>query len=113
MQRVRLIKKLAPVINGIDLSTVRVGDIIELPNTAAASLIRESWAEQIVDVSQTDVRIRIVKQPVGTVGGVSLDVYHPGRVYEVAPAVANYLISVPGQSPSKTPKRSRSNFMTR
>lgn len=92
MQRVRLIKKLAPVINGIDLSAVRVGDIIELPNAAAASLIREGWAEQIMDASQTDVRIRIVKQPVGTVGGVSLDTYHPGRVYEVAPAVANYLI---------------------
>lgn len=92
MQRVRLLKKLAPIINGIDLAAVRVGDVVELPNAAAATLIREGWAEQIMDASETDVRIRIVKQPVGTVGGVSLDSYHQGRVYEVAPVVANYLI---------------------
>jgi hypothetical protein len=47
VQRVRLTKKLAPVINGIDLSKVEVGDIVELPNAAAAILIREGWAELV------------------------------------------------------------------
>lgn len=49
MLRIRLIKKLAGVINGLDLSAVRVGDIIELPNAAAEMLIREGWAEQIIN----------------------------------------------------------------
>ncbi|HUP40803.1 MAG TPA: hypothetical protein VM115_11835 [Vicinamibacterales bacterium] len=49
MTRVRLIKKLASVFNGIDLSKVEVGEIIYLPNAAAEILVREGWAEQIVD----------------------------------------------------------------
>lgn len=39
------------------------------------------------------MKIRIVKQPTGTVEGWSLDRYHPGDVYEVAPTLANYLVA--------------------
>lgn len=47
MERIRLIKKLAPIINGIDLSKVKVGDVIEVPNAVAQMLIREGWAEVV------------------------------------------------------------------
>jgi hypothetical protein len=39
------------------------------------------------------VKIRIVSQPSGSVGGISLDHYHVGRVYEVEPTLANYLVA--------------------
>jgi hypothetical protein len=42
---VRLIKKLAPVLNGIDLSRIEVGDFFVVPEAVAAMLIREGWAE--------------------------------------------------------------------
>lgn len=45
MTRVRLIKKLAPVLNGINLSHVDVGDWVVVPEAVAAMLIREGWAE--------------------------------------------------------------------
>ena len=45
MIRVRLIKKLAPVLNGVDLSRVEVGDFLLVPEAVAAMLIREEWAE--------------------------------------------------------------------
>jgi len=50
VQRVRIIKKLAPVLNGIDLSKISVGDIILLPEAAASMLIREGWAELVTDM---------------------------------------------------------------
>ena len=39
------------------------------------------------------MKIRIVSQPSGSVGGISLDHYHVGRVYEVEPTLANYLVA--------------------
>ena len=42
--RVRLVRKLAEMINGIDLSAARVGDEIELPEQDAQMLIAEGWA---------------------------------------------------------------------
>ena len=41
---VRLTRKLAECIDGIDLSTRRVGQMIELPHPQAALLIAEGWA---------------------------------------------------------------------
>jgi hypothetical protein len=43
-----LIRKLAPVLNGVDLSHVSVGDVIYVPEATAAMLIREGWAELVV-----------------------------------------------------------------
>lgn len=39
------------------------------------------------------MKILIVSQPSGSVGGISLGHYHVGRVYEVEPTLANYLVA--------------------
>lgn len=39
------------------------------------------------------MRIKIIRQPKGIVDGMSMDHYQPGRVYDVATAVANYLVA--------------------
>lgn len=44
MTRVRLTRKLAAALNGLDVSALRVGDIIELPDRSAKMLIAEGWA---------------------------------------------------------------------
>jgi CheY-like chemotaxis protein len=44
MNRVRLIRKLANVINGIDLTSVKPGDSIRLSSAEARLLIAEGWA---------------------------------------------------------------------
>lgn len=47
LTRIRLTRKLASVLNGIDLSNVHVGDIIFVPDSVAAMLIAEGWAEPV------------------------------------------------------------------
>ena len=42
---VRLKRKLANVLNGIDVSHVKPGGVLELSNTEAEMMIREGWAE--------------------------------------------------------------------
>jgi hypothetical protein len=42
--RVRLIRKLAALIDGVDLSRHSVGEVIELPQREAQLLIAEGWA---------------------------------------------------------------------
>jgi hypothetical protein len=44
---VRLTRKLATNLNGVDLSEVKVGDVIYLAIEHAAMLIREGWAEHV------------------------------------------------------------------
>ena len=44
MIRIRLTKKLAAVLNGVDVSALNIGDIIELPDAAARMMIAEGWA---------------------------------------------------------------------
>ena len=51
MLRVRLTKKLAAVMNGIDVSSSSVGDILELSDSAAHMMIAEGWAEPAESVS--------------------------------------------------------------
>jgi hypothetical protein len=46
---IRLIKKLAAVLNGIDVSALKVGDIIDLPDTAARVMVAEGWAELLTN----------------------------------------------------------------
>jgi hypothetical protein len=45
--RIQLIRKLADVVNGIDLSKRAVGDVFELPHRAAQILLEEGWATLI------------------------------------------------------------------
>ncbi len=39
------------------------------------------------------MKIRIVKQPIGTVEGFALHYYRAGHIYEVTPTLANYLVA--------------------
>jgi hypothetical protein len=47
--RVRLIRKLAEQLNGIDLSRRRVGDIIDLPLREADLLVAEGWGRAVLE----------------------------------------------------------------
>ena len=38
------------------------------------------------------MRVRITRQPMGIIQGVSLRHYRPGEVYELPPALAEYLV---------------------
>lgn len=49
MIRIRLIRKLAASLNGVDLSSLHVGDVIDLPDSAARMMIAERWAELVAD----------------------------------------------------------------
>ena len=42
---VRLTHKLADRLDGVDVSQFSVGDVIDLPESEAAALIREGWVE--------------------------------------------------------------------
>jgi hypothetical protein len=58
--KVRLTRKLAQRINGIDLSTHQVGDMIDLPLEQARLIVVEGWghADRRVLVTTTDYRRR-------------------------------------------------------
>ena len=45
--QVRLTKKLAEIIDGIDLSDRRVGDVVDLPRHEAEILLAEGWASPV------------------------------------------------------------------
>jgi hypothetical protein len=51
---VRLTAKLAEVVNGVDLSRYREGDVIELPARDAAMLLAERWAELVGDTGASN-----------------------------------------------------------
>ena len=53
-QRIRLIRKFAEVINGVDLSPFQVGDVIRVSEGTAVMLIREGWAELLSDDQVSD-----------------------------------------------------------
>ena len=44
---VRLVVKLADELDGIDVSDVSEGDLVELPDDEAGLLIAENWAEAV------------------------------------------------------------------
>jgi hypothetical protein len=45
-----------------------------------------NWADRI------DMRVRIIREPHGTVNGVSLRNYRAGEVYDIPSTLADYLI---------------------
>ena len=45
--RIRLIKKLASYLNGIDLTGRQVGDVFECADAEGRMLLSERWAEQV------------------------------------------------------------------
>ena len=52
---IRLTKKLAAVMNGVDVSGVNVGDIVDLPEPAARMMIDEGWAVPADEAAPTFV----------------------------------------------------------
>jgi hypothetical protein len=52
--KVRLTRKLADVIDGIDVSAYQVGDVLDLPIPEATLLVAEQWA--IAERRKTDGR---------------------------------------------------------
>ena len=52
---VRLIRKLAERIDGIDLSVWNIGDVVETPERDGRTLIAEGWAERTVSVPRHPV----------------------------------------------------------
>jgi hypothetical protein len=47
--KVRLTKKLAEMLDGVDLSTHRVGEVFDLPTSEARLILAEQWAELVDD----------------------------------------------------------------
>lgn len=41
---------------------------------------------------EPDMRVRITRQPIGMVQGMSLNYYRSGEVYELPPSLAEYLV---------------------
>lgn len=54
--RVRIIRKLADVLNGVDVSRVQEGECVDLPPQQARMLIAEGWAE-LTDPYPIDARL--------------------------------------------------------
>jgi len=52
--KLRLTRKLAECIDGIDLSEVRPGDIIDVPAREAALLLAERWAVRARTIGPRD-----------------------------------------------------------
>ena len=53
--RVRLVRKFALVLNGVDLSKVHLGDVVDFPDAAARMLVLEGWAE-VVESDEADLQ---------------------------------------------------------
>jgi hypothetical protein len=51
---VRLTKKLAEVVNGLDLSQCAEGDLLDLPERDAKMLLAEGWAEATAQLTFPD-----------------------------------------------------------
>lgn len=54
MARIRLIRKLAQSMNGVDVSDLKVGDIIELDDARADMMVELGWAERAATVTSCD-----------------------------------------------------------
>ena len=49
--RIRLTRKLALTMNGVDVSRLSVGDIIELPDHQAQMMVECGWADRVPEPS--------------------------------------------------------------
>jgi hypothetical protein len=52
--RVRLVRKFALVLNGVDLSKVPLGAVVDFPDSAARMLVLEGWAEVVEPLDADD-----------------------------------------------------------
>ena len=56
--KVRLIRKLAECIDGVDLSDCEVGDVLSLPRREAWLLLAEGWADEAYGQNRDSFRRR-------------------------------------------------------
>ena len=56
MPTIRLTRKLALTMNGVDVSDLKIGDVVDLPKEQAAMMVEYGWAE-VVAVPATDPRL--------------------------------------------------------
>ena len=61
--KVQLTRKLSEIVDGIDLSKARVGDMLELPPRDAVTLIAEGWALFVPDEGKGAGRDRAHDRP--------------------------------------------------
>ncbi len=47
--RIRLVRKFANILNGVDLSHLSVGDVVEMAPHHAAMLVAEGWAQEVTN----------------------------------------------------------------
>ena len=80
---VRLTKKLADVLNGIDVSHSREGDVVDLPDRHALLLVADGWAE-IVPVGGITDSASVME----ATGDVAV---YAGVAYDDQPSVAEKL----------------------
>jgi RNA-binding protein YlmH len=50
--RVRLTRKLAAKMQGVDVSKRKVGDVIELPDEQATLMVQAGWAERVAETER-------------------------------------------------------------
>jgi hypothetical protein len=55
--KVRIIRKLAEVMDGVDLANYDNGDVIDLPARKARLLVAEGWAAEERRTGETDSRV--------------------------------------------------------
>jgi hypothetical protein len=65
MPKVRLTRKLAQMINGIDLSSVDTGDQLELSPREAEILIAEGWAAPVAEANDAPRRKKRPRKEIG------------------------------------------------
>jgi len=61
--RVRLIRKLANILDGIDVSAYAEGEVLNLRRAQAYLLIAEQWAAPLTRASKNEVRCLSAAQP--------------------------------------------------
>jgi hypothetical protein len=57
MPAIRLTRKLALTMNGVDVSHLKIGDVIDLPVEQAAMMIDHGWAEPVLPVPPPPSRL--------------------------------------------------------
>jgi hypothetical protein len=49
---VRLTRKLAARMDGVDVSKSKVGDVLELPDEQAIRMVKSGWAERVAETKR-------------------------------------------------------------
>jgi len=94
--QIRLTRKLANHLDGVDVTDVNEGDVIDLPRLEAQLLIAERWAEPFVPPLAHAARANLLRR--STDKPLDPHVPHPIELL--------YAVRRPGERRSKPPERS-------